>query len=83
MLHGILQVLHHSLLSDDLGDLGLGVDVERVRIQHLDLPLPLGSLSAISLVGLGIDLGESRGVLQRTRQLGLLPRDFGTQTRVS
>ena len=83
MLHGILQVLHNSLLSDDLSNLGLGVDVERVRIQHLDLPLPFGSLAAISLVGLGIDLGESGGVLQRTRQLGLLPRDFSTQTRVS
>lgn len=61
----MLHVLRDRLLPDRLLDLALRLDVERVAVQSLDLPLLLELRAVLPLARLPKELGEARGVVLR------------------
>lgn len=73
MFHCILQVLHDPLLPNDLLNPGLGIHVERVRIQRLNRPLSLCSLAAFPVECVPIRGGEPCRVVQGLSDMGLCP----------
>ena len=68
----MLHVLQHRLLPDRLLDLALRLDIERVRVQVLDLALAVELGAILALACLAQELGEARGVVLRgVREVGL------------
>lgn len=63
VLERVLHILHDGLLADGLLDAPLRLDVERVRIEMLDLALPLELGAHVPVARLSQELGEPCGVI--------------------
>jgi hypothetical protein len=83
VLHGILQVLHDALLADDLLYSRLGLDVEGVRIQQLDLASSLLALPPLPVLARRELARKPLRILQRGHQIGPRSRQLAPQVGVA
>jgi hypothetical protein len=83
MLHGILQVLHDTLLTNHLLDPSLCLDVKWIFIQPLNSLLTLHPFPPLPVEAGVEQLSKPLGILQRVRHLGLLPLELRSQMCVA
>ncbi|KAK0714642.1 hypothetical protein B0H67DRAFT_218054 [Lasiosphaeris hirsuta] len=83
VLHGVLQVLHDPLLADDLFNLGLGLDIEGILVQLLNLLMAHCPLPPLPIVALRKYLRKPLWVVKSRRQLWPLPVQLASQVWIS
>ena len=83
MFHGILQVLHDSLLSDHLLDLPLCLNIKHVVVESLNLPLSFYSFTLLAVLAVAEHAGKSAGVVNGRRQLRVLPLNLLANGRIA
>jgi hypothetical protein len=83
VLHGILQVLHNSLLADHFFNLPLVFDIKGVVIQSLNLSLPFHTLSLLSVLAIVKYLGKASWVVHGRGQLRVLSLELRPHCRLT
>lgn len=76
VLHCALQILHDPLLSNDLLDPALIINVEGVLVEPCHLALTLYALPLLTIDAASQFGGEGGWVVHNSRQAGLLPLEL-------